>query len=628
MGRITYMPFIFLVLACFVELRCFDDSSKDKPPAAVYDFKITKVDCTAVVYLGHPVDVNVTMTSNDDVENVPVDFTLAERLADDAANNDKQVQSYSAGSYIIPTVARGENTYTMRITVPTHTIPAGQYDLVAVMDPGHVLSKERDECVISGDIQTDRAKECITADMRKEVTVSINYMNTPDLLVEDMVLTSDVVIYEAGNTNPDFITGTVTVKSVAQGALNVPVRFIIEMGGVDYPVMIWDSDIGGYVNDYLVGEMRANVSKSFSFALAIDTTIAANLGSGANSANLKAVIDPDNQITEAYIAGMSGGETNNVLVKPVTIVNSIARNQADRDRCLSSPDVTGAGGPCARSMPRSSGPGLGFSKSYSQMLGSTMFGANPNFLAWGTLDENGAAGYTGGSVDIYIFNSSFSIASFRAEAAAVPHMISSSYVDIYLGYIGTTLYSFHQDGEYSWEKKWEIYKSRGYTARFFVGPIPLNVSAGAQGTLGFGVSFTVGDNLEVSAGPYVYAGGYASASVGIAGLLEAGVVGNLSLLNVEFKGTTTAGMQLSEGAKQIQGWLNEQVVLNIAGPNGNIQLFAQHPWLNWCKWWWTWYPCGYSIKRYEYTLFSFSSWSKSYTLLDLTQTMPWIDTGL
>lgn len=608
-----------LALSALIWIGCSEEA--DDPP--VYDFAVTKVACADEVYLGHPLDVDVTITSNETAENVPVEVFIADNNVADY----NEVPFYSAGSYIIPTVKGGENTYTVKVTVPGNNLADGTLcKLTAMVDPALSKSKERPECVPGDDAEADKNKECFNENKMDNVTVRVTGMSQRDLVIDDITLTSDVVTIDTGDTIPDFITGTMSVRSVAIDTLNVPVRFILDIGGTEYPLMIWDNEIAGYAKDYWIGQLRANAPKSTPFFLEVDPVTAGFLASGPNAVTLKAVVDPGGLITEINIAGYAG-EANNTVTRSLTIVKETTSGGSGSMMSYA-PESPGAniapGDPLF-----SPGTGLHFSKSYSQMLGSGLFGARPFFSTWASLDEEGAAGFAGGGVAVSIFNESFNFVYLEASAAAVPHMLSSSHVDLYLKFAWMVLYSFHADGEYSWDKDWSVYKSKGYTATFWAGPIPLNVSAGAQGTMGFAISFGVGDNLEATASEFASAGAYASASVGIPGLLEGGVKGNLNLVSYETKAVITAGLQLSAGAKQIQGWLQEQVITTLSGPNGTLCLFAKYPYQRWCKRWWIYYPCGWpTIKEAQTPLVSFSSWSKEMELMNLKQDSPWMNTGL
>lgn len=611
MKILRFINLLFIVLLSISILQCSDDKSSDDVNLA--DFSITGVECTTDVYLGHPVKVAVTITSADVRENVPVNFYLGK----DTDVQDAEIPMYSAGSYIIPTVSSGTNRYEILISVPAHSIDAGEYNLAAMLDPAATISREKDECQISGDQAVDSVKECYNESTLTVVNVKLDYINSPDLLIEDINLTSDVATVITGDSNPDFITGTVKIKSVAKGMINVPVRFILEKDGVEYTMMIWDTDIEGYSDDYLIGELKNSVTKSIPFSLRIDSTLTDNLSNGENPMTLKAVVDPDDLITEAYIEGLSGGETNNSLTKQITIVKDAAAKIV----------------PITVNDQKAPGTGLHFDKSYSMSFGSGLFGAFPNFSSSASLDENGAAGYSGGGINISIFNQSFSFVWLEASAAALPHKLSSSFVDIYIRFATEVLYSYHVDGEFSWDKDWTVYKSKGYTATFWAGWIPVNVEAGAQGTMGFKVTFEVGDNLEATASEFANAGAYASASVGIAGIFEGGVKCNLSLVNIEYKAIVNAGMELSEGAQQIRGVLHEEINCVLAGPSGSLNFFIKYPFIPMCrgkifgrKFW---YPCGRPrIQEDQYPIVSFTIWSMTVPILDLTQELPWINTGL
>jgi hypothetical protein len=94
--------------------------------------------------------------------------------------------------------------------------------------------------------------------------------------------------------------------------------------------------------------------------------------------------------------------------------------------------------------------------------------------------------------------------------------------------------------------------------------------------------------------PYFELGGYASAAVGVSGILALGVRGEIVLVRDDFLATVAAEVRLLPqgpscpyAAGCIQGRLNESVENDLQGGKGKVFLFADYPTLKWCRW----YPC-------------------------------------
>ena len=140
--------------------------------------------------------------------------------------------------------------------------------------------------------------------------------------------------------------------------------------------------------------------------------------------------------------------------------------------------------------------------------------------------------------------------------------------------------------------------------------------------MGFTLEFKIVDNFVAQTVPYLKAGAYASASVGISGFLEGGVEGTLDIIDVSLTGSASATLALYDNGLTLSGTLKEVITVVVSGPSGSIQLFAKYPYVNWCKKkaWKVYipYPCGAGINTSYYNLASFSSYSRTYTLLSQT----------
>ena len=82
-------------------------------------------------------------------------------------------------------------------------------------------------------------------------------------------------------------------------------------------------------------------------------------------------------------------------------------------------------------------------------------------------------------------------------------------------------------------------------------------------------------------------------------------------------GTTLGGTIAADaGATQLTGTLDGKVGYTLTGPRGEIVIYVGYPWC--CKWWIICKPC---TKDAEWTLVSWSPYSKTDTLLDKHQSV-------
>jgi len=576
--------------ALILSYGCNDDGGEP------YNFKLISIQTGADAYLGHLLPVTVTIKALSEVENLPVQFSFMKQSDVDSSpeQENENIDVLISDSIIIPDVSAGENQYQVNIKVPAETGKTGNYYISAVIDPNEVVEQK----------SSDKINES-ESDMWAVVNLRDDYLLDTDLVVDSLVLSDDTVMLTKPSipTDPNIhaIMGTVTVKSANKRMLNTPISFVLTIPTAgDYPLSVWDDDIKGFSSYYYIAELRNDIPLSIPFSLKIDSATRDIIeGLGPSSCTLTVMIDPDDSVAEPFVDGSIGGESNNTKQADLTII--VGDEQVNESKSLGIPKG-----------------GLAYSKQYDTGFGNNTFGAKASFSANASLNTTGAYGSVAGQVPITIFGFKFNMAEANAWAKAVPHRISSSGMGVIFKFVGFTLYEYSRTMEFTWEKDWSVYKSYGYSQQFWVGPVPLNVGAGAQGTIGFNINFEVSDNLIANAGPYVYAGAYASASVGVGGLLEAGVRGNLNLINANFINEVTAGITLLSNNTELQGTLKETVSVTIAGPNGNVQLFAKYPCITrWkcCCWGRVCWPI-FGICESYYTLVSFTSWSNTYTLLD------------
>ncbi len=137
-----------------------------------------------------------------------------------------------------------------------------------------------------------------------------------------------------------------------------------------------------------------------------------------------------------------------------------------------------------------------------------------------------------------------------------------------------------------------------YKKVFVVVVVPVTVEGRVCAEVGIQASLDLlhssPNTFEARLGPYLEAGGYASAAAGYSGLLALGVRGELVLVRDDFFGGAQATIELVDqgpycpyAAGCIRGALREGIENVLQGGEGQIYLFADYPTLKWCRW----YPC-------------------------------------
>ncbi|WP_372677205.1 hypothetical protein [Desulfosarcina sp.] len=277
----------------------------------------------------------------------------------------------------------------------------------------------------------------------------------------------------------------------------------------------------------------------------------------------------------------------------------------------------------------SNSAGLYFSKEYNKMFASRYFGTGVKFSALASLDTNGAVGHVLGRVPLTLFGNTFDFAKFEAFGQATPPSAQDSGFNLDFQFAGQTLYSQSGDAGFAWEKDWSVSKSKSYTTLFWLGIVPLSVSAEATGTLGFVVDGKMEDNFLTSAAPYVAVDGSVTAEVKLL-VASGGITADITLISDAFTGEASADMTLTDaggGAFLLSGTLNEDIYNELDGPTGKVALYASYPdGVKWCKggrsWWSYWYPCGVNQQTVSQTLVNWQSFSRTDTILSKSQGTP------
>jgi len=309
---------IFVLIAFFaLSTGCLiDDSpvavntysiSNINSPASKYDINGNVVPGDLKVHIGHDLPVTVTMTAQYNEDNVPMQFYLLNKSdveeVDAGIGEVGDIRMYfidRTPDTMIEHLLSGENTYQLVINIPadnardemTGDLMIGEFYVVcevnknedADIDPWRVYNKFRD--IINPD---------------NIIYVTSDYMSKPDLSIVEMNFTGgeeepgDVLTFldllldklpgwdqvnfdSLPAINPIRVTpsktdrtfmGSIQVRSSSSDALNVPIEFSITNGTITVPLIIYDQDMGGYVDTYYIPILKANVTERVSLALMI-----------------------------------------------------------------------------------------------------------------------------------------------------------------------------------------------------------------------------------------------------------------------------------------------------------------------------------------------------------------------
>ncbi len=169
----------------------------------------------------------------------------------------------------------------------------------------------------------------------------------------------------------------------------------------------------------------------------------------------------------------------------------------------------------------------------------------------------------------------------------------------------------------SYSKSWNEHKEI-ISQRFMVGPVPVKVAGGIDGSLGInaGIVFQ-GLGIKATASAPLALSLYFEGSVD-AVVARAGVRGTADLVNTG--GNASLGGELTASLDALSFDLKAKVDAYLKAIRASLSLFAGlHTKIEWCKSWGIPYPCGLGWYNWDYTLYQ-TPWlyDRSWTILDVT----------
>jgi hypothetical protein len=248
------------------------------------------------VYIGHSLPVNVTLTARYTEEDIPLQFYLLN--VDDVAYVEKGIGDaedvrvyycYQTPHTRIKRLEAGTHTYGLVINIPaeqardklTGDFKIGTYYVVADVDAN-------DQAKLDAFEVYNELKERL--DSQNTVFIASDYVKKPDLSVTSMNFTGteeaphdSITFYELDMSKlpgaqatglPSFFIkpsradrtfeGTVDVRSSSADTLNVPIEFFLASrdGSVRVPLEIYDTTLGGFVDEYFIPILRKNTTES------------------------------------------------------------------------------------------------------------------------------------------------------------------------------------------------------------------------------------------------------------------------------------------------------------------------------------------------------------------------------
>lgn len=504
-----------------------------------------------IVYIGQNFDFTITLTAAVETGNVPLQvyFIKADRFADlkaivsnlsksependetrqledkettigkkdytdpDKIRDDPDLKNMiAADPILIPSLKKGTHEYDLSIFVPQRNDieTSSHWKMLAIIDAENTIESLGDTQGDIGVLDEEGVSDGSLDLVFLPVSVSIEKMLIPDIAVEWVVdrtsgipLFTDVIVFPAAakapvddNGDPIFteavvdddnvyIEGNIRVFALNQTILNVPLSFQLYSSSGDFitALEVWDSEIDGYSDSYIIAELPRDVKNNIiPFSLVIpNSDIRDTISSYGSSFIIKATVAAPAGIQE-FDAALADAEKNNSVKFDITIVeDSLSTKNYYLDSRSDSETVL-------RSESRN--VGLLKSKEYNTKLGNNNFGVE--ILNEGKLEVNSTVGAMVTLTqdrNINIMGNALNVNNVEFVAQFAPQSPTDTHAHMKFSVLGVNLYYWSRAVEFSKEKKWETQKEKAYPPTVvMVGPVPINLQAGIQGTVGFKIS--------------------------------------------------------------------------------------------------------------------------------------------
>ena len=576
---------------------------------------------------GEPIELSFDVRSFGlSSEGVVASFELVQTSQLAALESRSDAGGVSLGDFRMDEVRPGLNSYSASFTVPNDPPAAGDYVILVAVDPARAVEVDED----FEDNLSRGFSASFSDPTTKVITIEDAFIN--DLAIEGAEVGEGFLLLEApaavaaaaiGAFNvveddpvESNAVGFIDVRKLGADNMGAIIQVDVIVGGVETPAFMWQGDGDRFANEaiyevpspnelhFVPWDIRLSDDQRAALFAAYDESSAENSAtfrfriqqtSGAQDEN------PDNNSFELEVpyrffvsdAAPDGGEAVAASVLP--------------EKRLGGDGAVGA----------SSGGRLTFDRSFSQTYGDRgkfavgLYARSYNHI-------NGPAGtgrvYNTASVTGYAFNRSLRLAQAIGNVQANARNRTASYRG-YMQVFGRVVLDQSAGASTNISRDYglEWREERTFVSTtFFVGPIPLSVSAGAAGTMGFGAGLSLGSGVIRGYGTLFSAqlDAFAEGGVNI-GIASAGIGASLLLINNSLGVSGTADLSRI-GARRVA--LSAVAQSNLRAIEGEFFLFARYRYFHFC--------CSFPEREARLTLYRTGAlFNKSWNLLSASRSV-------
>lgn len=560
------------------------------------------------------VDYQFEVEEFEDVD-FAIDFYLVHAASgsNDSAEEQEIAETHLLGTVDHLAMAEGSYIETARFEIPTVS-EFGDFWVVAIVDPTNEVEEVReDDNHPNIDNQNHLDGDFPAVEIHLLPSPEHEFVFVNGYIDDGLVMLDSPAVHEGTGENHSDVIGHLDAIYHGSRPANASLTAEVSINGVYQAVELWDAVSKDYVAQQEIAFNYNGDEHFFGFDIALSNQQLADLYAQYDSSAVQNEIQFRLTLTDATEHGPEVDPTNNhiEISAPVFFFEQQSEIAERAAKGRLAKDITNTGNKL--SVDGSFNAGYGDASKFRVAV-------DLEGELSADLLEKAAAVEAGGAVNMWIFDAQNTIFSISYDGQAYLSGVNTGYSSEMVIFNTTVFEDEYYNAQFAieFEKSWEEERTLA-SARFMVGPIPIKVSAGIRGAVGFQLELAYALS-ELTAEGDVFStnfGGFANGSVDVL-IAEAGVTAELNVIDNTLALESSASLALlDEGTVDPRIEYEFQLTDDIDVISGRFGLFAKVGAIKWCKVVGIPYPCG--TKTNEYYLWFYqtpSVFAKSWTIYE------------
>ena len=616
--------FSLLISVSFLSACFNDNNSSDSGP----NLTLTRLDATTLnlyeVYDTLRIDYELEVSGLDNPD-VQVDFYIVHAESESGNSRASSVdieESHYLATAEFTELANDSYIESIEVTVPQVEI-YGKYWIVAIVDPNdEVLESNEDDNHPNIDNENHINGNFPALEIDIEPSPEHEFEFVSSYIDGGLVVLDSPDIHEGTGQNHSDVIGH--VDAIYHGSVEATADLTAEVliNNNYQSVQLWDSANASYADAQSIDFEYNGDEHFFGFDLALTDQQLSDLYDGYDATAELNTFTVRLTLTDTTTQGSEFDQNNNQIEISVPLyffeqeaVASASNNSGNVKSIKTNASEFSSSGFT------NTGNQLSVDGSYDTSYGdASKFKVGVDLageLKADLLDKS-ASVESGGSVDMWIFNAKNTIFGISFDGQAYLSGLNTGYESEMIIFNTTVFEDEFWNAQFSktFEKSWEEERILAQ-ARFTVGPIPVKVSAGIEGGIGFELELAYAQS-ELPAEGDIFStnfGGFANGGVDLL-IAEAGVTIEINIIENVLSLESSANLALlDDGVVDPRIEYSFALTDEIDVISGRFGLYADVWSVKWCKALFVPYPCGSRTTTYNLWLYQTPSvFAKEWTL--------------